>query len=156
MPSMYKSYTAILAERVRKEVETKNIIPDNQTGFRKGMEIIDQIYALNYLINRQLGKEKGKITVLFINLKTAFDSVDKERLIKTLRARGVSEELVDRVKEVLRETKSRAKVGRRSGEIFGKRGKTKLSVKSDTLQSINYKYERPYEERGIGRGETEE
>lgn len=53
MPSMYKIYTAILAERVRKEVEAKNIIPDNQTGFRKGMGTIDQIYALNYLINRQ-------------------------------------------------------------------------------------------------------
>lgn len=29
MPSMYKIYTAILAERVSKEVEAKNIIPDN-------------------------------------------------------------------------------------------------------------------------------
>lgn len=81
MPSMYKIYTAILAERVRKEVEAKNIIPDNQTGFRKGMGTIDQIYALNYLINRQLVKEKGKMTVLFIDLKAAFDSVNKERLI---------------------------------------------------------------------------
>lgn len=45
------------------------------------MGTIDQIYALNYLINRQLVKDKGKMTVLFIDLKAAFDSVDKERLI---------------------------------------------------------------------------
>lgn len=64
------------------------------------METIDQIYALNYLINRQLGKEKGKMTVIFIDLKVAFDLVDKEMLIKTMRARGVKEELVDRSGEV--------------------------------------------------------
>lgn len=60
------------------------------------MGTIDQIYALNYLINRQLGKEKGKMAVIFIDLKAAFDSVDKEMLIKTMRARGMREELVDR------------------------------------------------------------
>lgn len=60
------------------------------------MGTIDQIYALNYLINRQLRKEKGKMAVIFIDLKAAFDSVDKEMLIKTMRARGMREELVDR------------------------------------------------------------
>lgn len=39
-------------------------------------------------------------------------------LIKTMRARGVREGLVDRVEELLRETKSRVKVGRRNGGIF--------------------------------------
>lgn len=38
MPTIYKIYTAVLAERLREEVERKGIIPDNQTGFRKGME----------------------------------------------------------------------------------------------------------------------
>lgn len=36
------------------------------------------------------------MAVIFIDLKAAFDSVDKEMLIKTMRARGMREELVDR------------------------------------------------------------
>jgi len=40
----YKIYVAILAERLRKKVEERGIIPQNQTGFRKGMEAIDNIY----------------------------------------------------------------------------------------------------------------
>lgn len=36
------------------------------------------------------------MAVIFIDLKAAFDSVDKEMLIKTMRARGMKEELVDR------------------------------------------------------------
>lgn len=71
----------ILAEREEKRMN------NNRRG---------RIYALNYLINRQLGKEKGKMIVIFIDLKAAFDLVDKEMLIKTMRARGVKEELVDR------------------------------------------------------------
>ncbi|XP_071582205.1 uncharacterized protein [Temnothorax nylanderi] len=99
-------YTAVLAERIRKEVETKNLIPGNQAGFRKGMGTMDQIFALNYLVNRQLGKEKGKMTVMFVDLKAAFDSVDKEVLLKAMKERGVRQGLIDRVEEVLRETKS--------------------------------------------------
>ena len=94
MSSMYKIYTAVLAERIRKEVETKNLIPDNQAGFRKGMGTMDQIFTLNYLINRQLGNEKGKMTVLFVDLKAAFDSVDKKVLIKAMKERGVRQGLI--------------------------------------------------------------
>jgi len=43
MPTLYKEYTA-LAERLREEVERKGLIPPNQTGFRKGMRTMDNIY----------------------------------------------------------------------------------------------------------------
>lgn len=118
MPSLYKIYTAILAERLREEVETKNLIPGNQTGFRRKMGTMDQIYALNYLVNRQIGREKGKMTILFINLKAAFDSVDKGMLIKAVKERGISEGLIDRVEAVLRETRSKIKTGGQSGGVF--------------------------------------
>jgi len=78
MSSLYKIYTTILMERLRKEVKGKGIIPSNQAEFRKGMGTMDQIYILNYLINRQLGKEKGGMIALFIDLKAAFDSLDRE------------------------------------------------------------------------------
>lgn len=41
------------------------------------MGTIDNVYTLNYLINRQLGKKKGRVVALFIDLKSAFDSVDR-------------------------------------------------------------------------------
>jgi len=52
IPLMYKIYMTILAERLREEMEGKVIIPSNQTGFRKRMGMMDQIYTLNYLVNR--------------------------------------------------------------------------------------------------------
>jgi len=36
MPTLYKVYAAVLAERLREEVEREGVIPPNQVGFRKG------------------------------------------------------------------------------------------------------------------------
>jgi len=62
MLSLYKIYTAVLAKRLREEKEIKEIIPHNQVNFRKGMGTLDNIYVLNYLINRQLDKKGGRLT----------------------------------------------------------------------------------------------
>lgn len=48
----YKVYATVLAERLRREVEEKGMLPSNQTGFRRGIGTIDNIYVLNYLVNR--------------------------------------------------------------------------------------------------------
>lgn len=56
----YKVYTTLLAERLRDEVEEKEILPSIQTDFRRGMSTIDNIYVVNYLNNRQIEKRMGK------------------------------------------------------------------------------------------------
>lgn len=58
MSTLYKIYAMLLAERLREDVERKKIVPQNQTGFRRVMEIIDYTYVLNYLVNRQIAKER--------------------------------------------------------------------------------------------------
>lgn len=51
MPTLYKVYTAVLAERLREEVEEKGLIPPNQTRFSKGLGTMDNIHILNFLVN---------------------------------------------------------------------------------------------------------
>lgn len=58
MSSMYKVYAKVLAERLKKEVEEKRTVLQSQTGFRKKLSTMDNIYVLNYLINRELGRKK--------------------------------------------------------------------------------------------------
>lgn len=60
MPTLYKIYTTVLTERLREEVEGKGMLPTNQVGFRKGKRTMDNIFLLNYLINRQLEKKGEK------------------------------------------------------------------------------------------------
>lgn len=52
MPTLYKVYVMLLAERLNEKLERKGLMPQNQTGFRKRMETMDNIYVMNYLISR--------------------------------------------------------------------------------------------------------
>jgi len=84
MPTLYKVYAMILGERLERDIEEGRRIPQNQTGFRKGMGTMDNIYVLNYLVNRQICKERGKMVAFFVDLRAAFDSVDREVLGKNI------------------------------------------------------------------------
>lgn len=53
-----------------------------------------------------------------MDLRAAFDSVDRERLIKVMRERGVREGLVPMCEDMLRKTRSKVKVGREMGSQF--------------------------------------
>jgi len=117
-PTLYKMYAMILGERLEEEVERKGIIPQNQTGFRKGMGTVDNIYVLNYLVGRQLSRKKGGLVACFVDLKAAFDSVDREVLGRALREQGVRKRLVERCVDVLRETRNRVRVGGEVSEVF--------------------------------------
>lgn len=118
MPTLYKIYAMILAGRLKRDLEEKGTMPHNQTGFRKGMGVIDNIYVLNYLVNRQVEKKGGKLVAMFVNLKAAFDSVDRGILGEAMRDREVREGLVIRTEEIMREVISRLRIGRETGEGF--------------------------------------
>lgn len=51
------------------------------------MRTIDNIYVINYLVNRQLVKKGKSLVALFVDLKAAFDSVDKRVLVEAMRKR---------------------------------------------------------------------
>jgi len=56
------------------------------------METMDNVYVINCLINRQLGKGKG-MTALFVDLKTAFDSIDRRVLVESKEEKGIRRSL---------------------------------------------------------------
>lgn len=49
MPTLYRVYMAVLAEKITENMEEKGIIPHNQTGFRKGMGTIDNYLCIELL-----------------------------------------------------------------------------------------------------------
>jgi len=63
-------------------------------GFRKGMGTMDNIYVINYMINRQIGRKNEGMVALFINMKATFDSVDRRAGIDTRKRNkgGISKE----------------------------------------------------------------
>lgn len=78
------------------------------------------MYSLNYLINRQISKVEGKLVVFFVNLRTAFDSVDRRlNNIKAMRKKRMRKALVKKCEDVMRETKNKI---RRWGKLLDRKG----------------------------------
>lgn len=73
---------------MRKEMEGKRILPPSRLGFREGTGTMDNIYVLNEVVNRRVVERKGKMVVLFVDIKAAFDSMDREVLMEGMRKRG--------------------------------------------------------------------
>lgn len=111
IPTLYKVYTSMLVEKLWEEVEGKRIIPRTQTHFKKGMKTMDNVYVLNYVVNRQIGRAGGKLIALFVDLRAAFDSVNRRVLVKAIKRKGIREGLMRRIEDVIRETRSRVRTG---------------------------------------------
>lgn len=64
------------------------------------MRIINNIYVLNFLVNRQLQRKGGFVVATVVNLKVAFDSVGRKVMMEALRGRGVRERLRSKIEEI--------------------------------------------------------
>jgi len=116
--TLYKIYAGMLAERLRTDVEEKGIVPDNQVGFKKGKGTIDNVYELNFIVNRNLEKRGGKIMAFFVDLRAAFDTMDRELLKRAMRDRGMREGLINRCIDLYTETRIRMRSGEEIGREF--------------------------------------
>lgn len=108
----------VVNERLKEEIDRKKVLPDTQPGFRKGRETINNIYILQHIIEKELVKEKGKLFTFFVDLKAAFDKVDRKILWEAMKKLGISPKLIDRIKRIYEETKCKVKVGENKSEEF--------------------------------------
>ena len=115
MDTGYKMYTSIIRDKLQREIKEKKLLSDTQFGFREGKGTIDAIYILKNAIGREL-KENKKVYAMFVDLKAAFDNVNREELIKMMKKLKIKDIICDRIKEIYTETKSKVKV---NDEIIG-------------------------------------
>ena len=76
----------------------ENILPESQSGFRKGRGCADMIFVARQLVEK--AREHGKsLYVLFVDLmRKAYDSVPRQALWKVLEKYGVPEKMLNIVK----------------------------------------------------------
>ncbi|UYV80554.1 hypothetical protein LAZ67_19000572 [Cordylochernes scorpioides] len=93
-----KLFTTILRSRLNEWVERRNVIPENQAGFRRGRSCVDLIFTLTSLIQLSLRKKRGKLYVFFVDLRKAFDTVPHSLLWKNLTNLGVSYQFIHAIR----------------------------------------------------------
>ncbi|XP_070513034.1 golgin subfamily A member 6-like protein 6 [Cardiocondyla obscurior] len=63
-------------------------------------------------------EKEGKMVIVFIDMRAAFDSVDRRKLVETMKKRGVREGLIRRCEEILEETVNKVKVKDKERKSF--------------------------------------
>ncbi|UYV84141.1 hypothetical protein LAZ67_X001306 [Cordylochernes scorpioides] len=100
-----KLFTTILRNRLNNWIEKREIILENQAGFRKNRSCTDHILLLNSLIQLSLRRKRGKLYVFFVDLTKAFDTVPHDLLWQKLQKMGISNKFVMLIKNFYQEAK---------------------------------------------------
>jgi len=73
----------MVKKRLERFIESSNLIPDAQFGFRRGMSCEDCLAIINLEINKTY-LSKVKMGTLFLDIKAAYDNVDPAILFNTI------------------------------------------------------------------------
>ena len=96
---MYKIYCSIINKRLSNWIESNDKLVDEQNGFRKGRSTYDQISALTNIIETRQ-KRKLSTFAAFIDLKKAYDLVDRNILWNRLLETGIKGKLFSAIRSL--------------------------------------------------------
>ena len=80
LPCVSKVFTRILNSRLTSWLNSKNVIVEEQAGFRQHYSTIDNCFILETLIESRLRKKGQKLYACFIDFRKAFDFVPRSAL----------------------------------------------------------------------------
>lgn len=123
LSNLYKLMANILNKRLRIWCEAEKIFSESQAGFRQLHSTGNNIFILNSLINEKLKRKKGRLFTMFIDIKAAFDSVNRAKLMKKLEDIGLKGRFLRFIANSYKQTICRIKVnGSTSEDFFTSRG----------------------------------
>jgi hypothetical protein len=104
-----KGFSYILNKRLLDVVESNKLLVEEQNGFRRGRSCMDHVFVLTSIINSRI-MEKKSTFCCFVDFSKAFDSINRNLLINTLRKCGIEGNFIDIIQTMYRKTQSAVKV----------------------------------------------
>ena len=80
----------MLYHRILEFNDNVGLINNKQIGFLKGFRTADHLLVIDTIINEVVHKQKKKLFVAFIDLKKAYDKIDRDALTFKLKSKGFS------------------------------------------------------------------
>lgn len=111
----FKIYTRILEKRLRNHIEP--ILEEEQAAFRQNRQTGDNIYIIRSIIERKI-EEGEELYLTFIDLKAAFDTVDRSEIWRTLKELKVDKNLIGAIRSSYRTVMARVQLEGQRSEMF--------------------------------------
>ena len=99
-----KIYNKLLLNRIFPVLNP--ILRRNQNGFRRGRSTLAQILALRRIIEEMKNGNKD-LTIVFVDFKKAFDSINREVMFDILSLYGFPDKIIKAIKTLYTNTKTR-------------------------------------------------
>ena len=107
---VFKVYSAVINKRVTHYLDTNKLLVDEQNGFRKQRSCTDHVYSLNAIIKNKLNAKKS-VFASFIDLKKAFDCVNRDMLYFKLLQIGINGKVFKTIRNMYSNTLSAVILG---------------------------------------------
>ena len=117
LSAVYKVFCTVLRMRLELYLEGNQLLCEEQNGFRKERSCIDNIMMLT-MIGRKIIKRKGSMFGDRIDLKKAYDSVDRFALWNKLRSLGIGGKIFNSIQAIYSDLKCKVKVGDKCSDSF--------------------------------------
>jgi hypothetical protein len=114
---IYRIFMQVFKGRLQDEMEKENKIGPWQCGFRKGFRIEDNLFVLTQV--REMAAKLGKNLVAgFIDIKKAYDMVDREKLFDIMIGEGIQDAWVELMKDIYTDNEIFIKIGEQESDRF--------------------------------------
>lgn len=136
LPTVEKILEKVVYIQLKNFITENNLLSSYQSGFR---EKYNCETALQFVINQwKKGRDQGRIiSVVFMDLKRAFETIDREILVKKLRKIGFGGLVLHWIESYLTNRKQRVKVGEYiSSELNNNLGVPQGSILGPLLFSL--------------------
>ena len=110
-----KVFAHVLLQRVRTQLLATQ--RPEQSGFTPGRSTVDRILTLRVLSERRRAFNQP-LFAAYVDLKKAFDSVDREALWRLLALRGIPEKIIQLIRALYTDTTSCVRVGKELTDFF--------------------------------------
>ena len=101
----------------RLELIADRVLPESQSGFRKGRGCIDMIFVARQLVEKAR-EHNDMLYMLFVDLRKAYDSVPREALWRVLEKCGVPPKMLSIVKSFHERMQAEVRIGDVTTEHF--------------------------------------
>ena len=100
--TIYKIYTACIAERICKHLDAKKLLAEEQKGCIKNSQGCKEQLIIDSVVMEQAHKDNRNLYIAYIDYRNAFDSVPHSWLIRVLQIYKIDPQIINSLQQLMK------------------------------------------------------
>jgi hypothetical protein len=115
--TVYKIYTACIAEKIYKHLETNKLLAEEQKGYIKNSQGCKEQLIIDSVVLEQAHKDNQNLYIAYIDYRKAFDSVPHSWLIRILEIHKIDPVIISSLQQLMKKWTTTLQVKAKNNQI---------------------------------------